>query len=177
MDAFFFEQRLIERHFIDRFADAALGDNDHFGADNSRYLRIGQVEDGADPGMAGTFAQDEIFFPGDPIERVLNSGHQRVIVGRLEILAREIRLDRDWAHIHERTVELINAVHQQDVLIDLLFGNFDEALADWFDIADPGIMLLQSGDQAQGGGGLAIILACGSDEDARGGGVQVRKRS
>ena len=83
------------------------------------------------------------------------------------ILGGEVWLDGDRAHVHQRTIQLVNPVHQDGIFIDLLLFNFDEALADRFDVADPRIMLLQRGQETKRGGGLAIVLAGGSDEDAR----------
>ena len=90
----------------------------------------------------------------------------------MEILTGEVGLDGYRAHVHERTIELIDAVHEHDVLVDLLFGDFDKSLADGFDITDPWVVVLQGGNEAEGNGRLALILARSRDEHARGGGVQ-----
>ena len=92
--------------------------------------------------MPGAFAQNEVLFPRNAVKSTLNSGNQRFVIRGLEILAREIRLDSNGTHIHERTVKPIDAVHQQDVFIDLLLSNFNEALPHRFDVTYSRIVLL-----------------------------------
>ena len=121
--------------------------------------------------MAGALAEHEVLFPGHPVEGVLNASDQHVVVGGLEVFPREIRLDGDRAHVHQRAVELIDPVHQDGVFVNFLLFNFDETLSDRFDVTDPGITTLQRGEQAERGGGLAVILARGRDEHAWGSGV------
>lgn len=78
------------------------------------------------------------------------------------------RLDGDRRHVHERTVQSEHLVHQDGVLIDLLLVNLDEALAHGLDVANASVAPFQRGKQAQGRGGLAVVLPRGRDEDARG---------
>src|SRR5579871_3234340 len=110
LDAFFFKQRLVERNLIDGFTDAALGYDDDLRAKNLRNLGIGQIKDRANAGMARAFAEHEIFFPRDAVERLLNFSDERFVIGRLEIFASKIRFDSDGAHVDERAIELVNAV-------------------------------------------------------------------
>ena len=130
-------------------------------------LRVGQIEDRADAGVAGAFAQHKILFPRDAVEGLLDFFDERLVVGRLKIFAGEIRLDGDRAHVHERAIQPIHRVHQHGVLVNFLLLDFDEALADGLDVADAREMFLQRGDQAERRGGLAVVLARGGDENAR----------
>src|SRR6266704_636651 len=116
--------------------------------------------------MTGAFAKNEILFPGDAIESVLDFLDQHFVVGGLKVFAREIRFDGDWAHVHERTIELVYAVHQDSVFVYFLFGDFDEPLTDRFDVSNTRIMLLQRCNQAERGRSLAVILAGRRNEDA-----------
>ena len=117
--------------------------------------------------MAGTFAEHEVLLPGDTVECLPQPAHQPFVVRGFQIAAREIRLDGDRAHVHERTVQLVNAVHQDGVLVDFLLGDFDVALPHRLDVADTGIEPFQGRQQAERRGGLAVILPGGSNEDAR----------
>src|SRR5207249_1366084 len=54
--------------------------------------------------------------------------------------------------------------------------DFDKPLADGLDVADAGINILQSGQQTQRGGGLAVVLPGRRDEHARCGRVFQRHR-
>ena len=83
-DAFLFKQRLVERDFVNRFADAALADDDDLCAEDFRHLRIGQIKHGADAGVTGAFAQHKIFFPGDAVEGLLDFFDERLVVRRPE---------------------------------------------------------------------------------------------
>jgi hypothetical protein len=81
-DAFFFKKRLVEGDVINGFADAALGNNDDFRAEQFfGDAGIGQVEHGADAGMAAAFAQHKIFFPRDAVEGSLDFFDERIVVG------------------------------------------------------------------------------------------------
>ena len=144
LDAFLLEQRLVQADFVDRFADAALGDNDDFGPEHLGHLRVGQIKHRTDAGVARAFAQHEILFPRDAVEGLLNFFDQRVVIGRLEIFAREIRLDRDGAHVHQRAIEPVNAIHQHRVFVDLLLVDLHETLADRLDVADARMELLNA---------------------------------
>jgi hypothetical protein len=53
-----------------------------------------------------------------------------------QIFAGEIRLDGDRAHVHERAVQAIDRVHEHGILVNFLLLDFDETLADGFDVAD-----------------------------------------
>src|SRR5439155_13073662 len=117
--------------------------------------------------MARAFAQDELLFPGDAIERILNFPDERFVIRGLEVLASEVRLDGDGAHINERTIEPINAVHEHRILVDFLLLDFNEALPHRLDITDARIPLLDRSDEPQRNRSLAIILPRGGDEDAR----------
>ena len=119
--------------------------------------------------MARAFAEHKVLFPRHAVEGFLNLLDERFVVRRLEILPGEVRLDGDGAHVHQRTVEPKHRVHQHGVLVNLLLLDLDEALADRLDVADAGEMFLQRGDEAERGGGLAVVLPGGRDEDARGG--------
>ena len=55
-----------------------------------------------------------------------------------------------------------------------MFFDFDEALADWLDVADAGIKLLQGGQQTDRGGRFALILARGGNVNARRNGVECK---
>jgi hypothetical protein len=90
------------------------------------------------PGVTGAFAEDEVLFPGDAVEGIFDAGDEGVVVGAFEVAPGEIRFDGDGAHIDQGTIELVDLVHEDRVLIDLLFLDFDEALADRFDVADAG---------------------------------------
>jgi hypothetical protein len=59
---------------------------------------------------------------------------------------------------------LINAIHQHGVLVDLMLGNFHEALADRLDIAGSRVMPLNGRQQTERGGGFAFVLARRRDE-------------
>ena len=91
----------------------------------------------------------------------------------LEIFPREIRLDGDRTHVHERAIHVIHRVHQHGVFVNFLLFDFDKALADGLDVADAGEMLLQRRDEAERRGGLAVVLARGGDENARRGRVHL----
>ena len=80
LDAFFFEQGLVQGNLVDRLADAALGHHDDFGANQFGHPRVGQIEDGADAGVAGAFAKHEVLFPGNAVEGVLNAFNQNVVI-------------------------------------------------------------------------------------------------
>ncbi len=67
-DAFFFKQRLIQADFVNRFADAALGNDDDFAAERFGDLRVGQIKHRTDASVAAAFAQNKIFFPRDAVE-------------------------------------------------------------------------------------------------------------
>ena len=175
-DAFLFKQCLIQANFVNRFADAALRDDDDFCAKDFCDLRVGQIEHRADTGVAAAFAQHKILFPGDAVEGLLDFADERVVVGRLKIFAREIRLDGNRAHVHERTIHPVNRVHQHRVLVNFLLLDFDEALADGFDIADARKIFLQRGNQAERRGGFAVILARGGDENSWCGNIHWSKR-
>jgi len=165
-DAFLFEKSFVQADFVDGPADATLGHDDDFCAEDFCDLRVGEVENGTDAGMAGAFAENEVFFPGNAIKGLLNFFYERFVVGGLQVFAREIRFDGDRTHVHERTIELIDTVHENGVFINFLFGNFDEPLADGFDVSDSWVMLLERRDEAERGRGLAVVLACGGNEDA-----------
>src|SRR5581483_11804706 len=121
-------------------------------------------------------AEHEILLPRHAVERLLDFAHQSVIVRRLEIFAREIGLYRDRAHVHERAIEAEHAVHEHRVLVDLLFLDLHEALADRLDVADAGIILLQGGDQAERRGGFSVVLTGGGNENTRGLSIHSRER-
>ena len=166
-DPLLLEQRLVQRDFVDRFADAAARHNDHLGAENLGCPRIRNVEHRTHARMAGTFAQHEVLLPGNAVKGLPQPAGEPFIVRRFQIAAREIRLDGDRAHVHERTVQLVNAVHQHGVFVDHLLGDFDVALAHRLDVADTGIEPFQGRQQAERRGGLAVVLPGGSNEDAR----------
>ena len=84
-----------------------------------------------------------------------------------EVLAGEVGFDRDGTHVHKRAFELVNAVHQDRVFVDLLFLDLDKTLADGLDIADARVDVLHGGQEAERGGRLPVVLARGGDEDAR----------
>src|SRR5437867_3273155 len=71
LDAFLLEERAVKRDFIDWFSNATLAHNDDLGLQDFCDLRVGKIKDRAHPGMARTFAEDKIFFPGHAIERLL----------------------------------------------------------------------------------------------------------
>ena len=98
--------------------------DDDLGVEHLGHLGVGEIEDRADAGVAGAFAQDEVLFPRHAVEGFFDLAHQRLAVGGLEILAGEVRLDRDGTHVHQRTVEPVDGVHQDGVFINLLFLNF-----------------------------------------------------
>ena len=81
--AFLLEERLVDGHLVDRFADAALGDDDDFRAEQFGDARVRQVKHRADSGVPRAFAQDEILFPRDAVEGLLDLLHKGVAVGRL----------------------------------------------------------------------------------------------
>ncbi len=81
-----------------------MGDDDDFGPQDLGDLRVGQIKHRTHARVARAFAQDEVFFPRHPIKGLLDLFDQRLVFGRLEIFAGEIRLDRDRAHVHQRTV-------------------------------------------------------------------------
>ena len=93
------EQGLVEGDFIDRFADASLADNDHFGPENLRHLRVREVEDRPDARVAGALAQDEILLPSDAVEGFADFSDQGFVVRGLEVFAGEIGFDRDGTHV------------------------------------------------------------------------------
>ncbi len=167
-DAFLLEEGLVEGDFVDGFADAALGDDHDFGAEEFGDAGVGEVKDGADAGVAGAFAEDEVLFPGDAVEGEADALDEGIVVGGFEVAAGEIGFDRDGAHVDEGAIELVDVVHEDGVLVDFVFIDFDEALADRFDVADAGVVFLEGGEEAQGGGGFAVVLAGGGDEDAWG---------
>ena len=72
LDTFLLKQRLVQRDFIDGPADAALRDDDHLRAEDLRDLRVGQIENRTDAGMAGAFAEHEILFPSHAVEGLLD---------------------------------------------------------------------------------------------------------
>ena len=167
LDAVLLEEGLVQGDFVHRLADAAARDDDHLCAEHLGDLRVGQVKHRADARVAGAFTEHEVFFPRDAVEGFLDASHKRVVAGFGEILAGEVRLDGDGTHVHEGAVELVNGVHQHRVLVNLLLGDFHETLAHGLDVADARELLLQRGKQAQRGGGLAVVLPRGGDEDAR----------
>ena len=83
LDALLFKQRLVERDFINRFADAALRDDDDLGAENFCDLGVGQIKNRADAGVPAAFAQHKILFPGDAVEGLLDFFDQRLVVRRI----------------------------------------------------------------------------------------------
>src|SRR2546422_49476 len=83
LDAFLLKQRLVEGHFVDGFADAALSDDDDLCCDKLCHPGIRQIEDPADAGVAGTVAKNKILLPRYTVEGVLDFFHQRLVVGRL----------------------------------------------------------------------------------------------
>ena len=165
-DALAFEDRLVEINLVNRFADAALADDDDFCAEDFGHLRVGQIKNRADAGVARAFAQDKILFPGDAVKGLDDFFDQGFVVGGLQVFAGEIRLHRNGTHIHQRAIEPIDLVHQHRVLIYFLFFDFDKALADGFDVADAGIKFLQGGQQPEGGGGFPLILTGRGNENA-----------
>jgi hypothetical protein len=167
-NAFLFEERLVEADFIDGFADAALGDDDDLGAEEAGDAGIGEIEHGADTGVTGTFAEDEILFPRDAVEGLLMRPTSVLVVGTFEVAPGEVGFDGDGAHIDQGTIEVVDLVHEDGVFVDLVFFDGDEALADRFDVADPWIDSLHRGEQTEGHGGLPVVLAGGGDEDTRG---------
>ena len=171
------DSQQVKIDLVNGFADAALADDDDFCAHDLGHLGIGEIENRPDPGVAGTFAQNKILFPRDAVKGLDDFFDQRLVIGRLQIFAREIRLHRDRTHVQQRTIELVHLVHQHGVLVNLLLLDFDKALADRLDVADARIKLLQRGEQPERGGRLALVLPGGGDENARRGGVQGRRRS
>src|SRR6266536_5746684 len=114
--------------------------------------------------MAGSFTEDEVLLPGDPVERFLNPFDERVAIGGLQILPGEVRLHRDRVHVHQWTVQAVDPVYQDDVFIDLLLLDLHETLPHRLDVADARVGVLQQRKQAQRGGGLAVVLPRGRDE-------------
>src|SRR5882724_2461265 len=80
-DAFPLKQRLVQRNFINGPADAALGDNDDFRAEDLGNLGVGQVKHRPDARMAGTFTKHKILLPGHTIKRLLYLTHQNFVIG------------------------------------------------------------------------------------------------
>ena len=143
----------------------------HLALEQLGDARIREVEDRADAGVAGAFDDDEVLFPRRAVEGILDAPDEEFVVRVLDVAAREIRLDGDRAHRLERRVDAEGLVDQHGVLVDALAFDFDEALADRLDETDAPAPLSQRGEKAERGGGLAVVLLRGGDEDARGGGV------
>src|ERR1019366_421012 len=118
LDAFFFKQRPIERNFVNRFADAALGDDDDLAAECLGDLRVGQIKNRADAGVTAAFAQYKIFFPGDAVESGQDAFDQRFIVRTGEVFTRESRFDGDGTHVHKRAIQPEYRVHQYGILVN-----------------------------------------------------------
>ena len=105
----------------------------------------------------------------DAVKGLLDFSDERLVVGRLEIFAREIWFDGDRTHVHERAVfRMIHGIHQHGNLVNFLLLDLDEALADRLDVANTRKMFLQRGDETKRRGGLAVILARGGDENSGG---------
>ncbi len=171
--ALLFKQSLVQANFINRFADAALRDDDDLRAENFGDLRIGKIENGTNARVAAAFAQHKIFFPRNAVKGFLDFADERLVVGRLKIFAREIRLDGDGAHVHERRVQAIHGIHQHGIFVNFLLLDLDEALADRLDVTNAGKMFLQRGDETERRSGLAIVLPRGGDENAGSGRVHL----
>src|ERR1035438_1280102 len=133
-DALLFKQCLVEADFVNRFADAALGDDDDLATERFRDLGVGQIENRADARVPGTFAQHKILFPRHAVERVLDALDQRFVVRRFKVFAGKGRLDGNGAHVHQRAVQAIHRVHEHDVLVNFLLLDFNETLADGLDV-------------------------------------------
>src|SRR5437660_610758 len=127
--------------------------------------------------MARAFAKNEILFPSHPVEGLLNFFDQKIVIRGLEVTAGKIGLDGDRAHIDQRTVQTINAVHEDGIFIDVLLFDRDKPLANGLDVSDAWIMLLEGCNQPEGHGSLAIVLARSGDEDAGRGSVHVLRSS
>jgi hypothetical protein len=104
LDVLLVEERLVERDFVDRFANAAARHEDDLAFEQPRHARIREIEHAADTGVPRAFDNHEILFPRRAIERVLNALHEMLVVGLLDVAPREIRLDGDRAHRFERRV-------------------------------------------------------------------------
>ena len=121
--------------------------------------------------MARALDDDEILFPRRAVEGILQPFDEEIVVGVLDVAPGEIRLDRDGTHVLQGHLHVEGILHEHGVLVDLLALDLDEALADGLDVADAPEPLLERGEQPQRGRRLAVVLAGGGDEQARGGGI------
>ena len=166
LDAFLFKQRLVERDFVNRFADAALGDDDDFA-----------------PRIFATCALDKSNTeptPACPLpSHSTKSFSQATRSKAFWIFLTSASLFDAWRYLRVKSGSTaiglmstsgqfirIHRVHQHGVLVNFLLLDFDKALADGLDVADAREMLLQRGDEAERRGGLAVVLARGGDENA-----------
>jgi len=126
---------------------------------------VGQIEDTADAGVARAFTEHEVLLPSHPVEGLVDALDQGLEVGRLQVLAGEVGFHRDGRHVHQRAVQSEDAIHDHGVFVDLLLVDFHEALTHGLDVAHSAVALLQGRQESERGGGLAVILASGRDED------------
>jgi hypothetical protein len=63
-----FKNRLVEIDLVDRFADAALADDDDLGPRILATCALDKIEHRTDAGVARAFAQDKILFPRHAVE-------------------------------------------------------------------------------------------------------------
>ena len=149
LNPFLFEEGVVHDRFVDGLADAASGHDDDLGIEQFGDVRVGEVEDAADAGVPGAFAKHEVFLPSHAIKGLVDALDQGLEVGRLQVLAGEVRLDRDGRHVHQRAVQPEDAVHDHGVLVDLLLVDFYKALTHRLDVADPSVALLQCSQESE----------------------------
>jgi hypothetical protein len=168
LDTLGLEEGAVHGDFVDGETDATAGDDDDLGSEEFGDGGVGEVEDGADAGVAGALDEDELLFPGDAVEGLVDPLDEGIEIGVLEVAPGEVWFDSDGRHVDERAVEPEDVVHEDGVLIDLLFVDFYEALSDGLDVADSAVAAFEGGEESEGGGGFAVVLPGGGDENARG---------
>ena len=170
LNAVLIEEGFVKCDLVDGTADAAGADQDDGGVEEFGNAGVGEVEDAAHAGVAGALDEGEVFFPRNAVEgaadAVFELGEHGV--GVFDEAARESGVHRDGAHAFDGHADFIDGVEEDGVFVDHVAGDLDEALADGFDEADAGEVLLKGGEEAEAGGSLAVVHARGGDEDAAG---------
>jgi hypothetical protein len=151
----------IEDDLVDRPADAAFADDDRRRPEHPRHDRIRQADHRADAGMARPLDEEDVVVGSERIAGGNDAGAEVLDDLARDVLLREAAGDVNGAHRAVVGGERKDLVHEDRVLVRRLAVVDDGSLTDRLHEGGPQARSEEAVEEAQGGRGLAPVLAGG----------------